>query len=63
MPHPAVVVFYRGGWCPYYNLALRTYQQELLPRRPLPVSKAASFSPRLGGTRKPCAALSTAPSH
>jgi peroxiredoxin len=29
---PAVVVFYRGGWCPYCNLALRTYQQELLPR-------------------------------
>jgi peroxiredoxin len=28
---PAVVVFYRGGWCPYCNLALRTYQQELLP--------------------------------
>jgi peroxiredoxin len=29
---PAVIVFYRGGWCPYCNLALRTYQQELLPR-------------------------------
>jgi peroxiredoxin len=28
---PVVVVFYRGGWCPYCNLALRTYQQELLP--------------------------------
>ncbi|WP_405138002.1 peroxiredoxin-like family protein [Nocardia sp. NBC_01388] len=27
-----VMVFYRGGWCPYCNLALRTYQQELLPR-------------------------------
>src|SRR5271156_5058051 len=26
---PAVIVFYRGGWCPYCNLALRTYQQEL----------------------------------
>ena len=24
-------MFYRGGWCPYCNLALRTYQQELLP--------------------------------
>ena len=21
---PAVIVFYRGGWCPYCNLALRT---------------------------------------
>ncbi|MFI9389049.1 peroxiredoxin-like family protein [Kutzneria sp. NPDC052558] len=28
---PAVVVFYRGGWCPYCNLALRAYQQELVP--------------------------------
>ena len=29
---PAVIVFYRGGWCPYCNLGLRTYQQELLPQ-------------------------------
>jgi peroxiredoxin len=29
---PAVIVFYRGGWCPYCNVALRTYQQELLPQ-------------------------------
>jgi peroxiredoxin len=29
---PAVLVFYRGGWCPYCNLALRTYQRELLPQ-------------------------------
>jgi peroxiredoxin len=28
---PAVIVFYRGGWCPYCNLALRTYGQELHP--------------------------------
>jgi peroxiredoxin len=28
---PAVIVFYRGGWCPYCNLALRTYQREVLP--------------------------------
>lgn len=28
---PAVIVFYRGGWCPYCNLTLRTYQTELLP--------------------------------
>lgn len=27
----AVIVFYRGGWCPYCNLTLRTYQSELLP--------------------------------
>jgi peroxiredoxin len=28
----AVVVLYRGGWCPYCNLALKTYESELLPR-------------------------------
>ena len=27
----AVLVFYRGAWCPYCNLTLKTYQQELLP--------------------------------
>jgi peroxiredoxin len=26
---PAVVVFYRGAWCPYCNIALRTYEKEL----------------------------------
>src|ERR1700753_2444362 len=26
---PAVVVFYRGAWCPYCNITLRTYQAEL----------------------------------
>jgi peroxiredoxin len=28
---PAVLVFYRGAWCPYCNIALRHYQAELLP--------------------------------
>jgi peroxiredoxin len=28
---PAVVVFYRGAWCPYCNLALNTYQRQLVP--------------------------------
>jgi peroxiredoxin len=28
---PAVLVFYRGAWCPYCNVALRAYQQDLLP--------------------------------
>lgn len=27
---PAVLVFYRGAWCPYCNIALRTYQAELI---------------------------------
>jgi peroxiredoxin len=28
---PAVIVFYRGAWCPYCNIALRTYQEQLVP--------------------------------
>ncbi len=27
---PAAVVFYRGAWCPYCNLTLRTYQSQLV---------------------------------
>jgi peroxiredoxin len=28
---PAVVVTYRGAWCPYCNVALRVYQEKLVP--------------------------------
>lgn len=28
---PAVIVFYRGAWCPFCNITLRHYQQTLLP--------------------------------
>ncbi|MEU6586775.1 peroxiredoxin-like family protein [Nocardia sp. NPDC046763] len=28
---PAVLVIYRGAWCPYCNLALRAYQEQLAP--------------------------------
>jgi peroxiredoxin len=28
---PAVVVFYRGAWCPYCNITLSNYQNSLLP--------------------------------
>ena len=28
---PTVVVFYRGAWCPYCNVALGAYQREVLP--------------------------------
>ena len=28
----AVLVFYRGVWCPYCNIALSAYQQHLLPQ-------------------------------
>ena len=28
---PGVIVFYRGGWCPYCNITLRAYQNQLVP--------------------------------
>jgi peroxiredoxin len=29
---PAVIVCYRGAWCPFCNIALKTYQEQLLPQ-------------------------------
>ncbi|MFZ0904582.1 MAG: peroxiredoxin-like family protein [Mycobacterium sp.] len=52
---PAVLVFYRGGWCPYCNLALRTYQRELLPQLGAWVATLAAISPQ-----SPDQSLSTA---
>src|SRR6202453_2690703 len=43
---PAVVVFYRGGWCPYCNVALRTYQRELLPRLDAFGARLVAISPQ-----------------
>ncbi|GAA4401857.1 peroxiredoxin-like family protein [Tsukamurella soli] len=43
---PAVVVFYRGGWCPYCNIALRTYQAELLPRLGAFGARLVAISPQ-----------------
>lgn len=43
---PAVVVFYRGGWCPYCNLALRTYQRELLPHLDRFGARLVAISPQ-----------------
>lgn len=43
---PAVVVFYRGGWCPYCNLALRTYQGELLPELSAYGARLVAISPQ-----------------
>jgi peroxiredoxin len=43
---PAVIVFYRGGWCPYCNLALRTYQQELLPQLTAFGARLVAISPQ-----------------
>jgi peroxiredoxin len=43
---PAVVVFYRGAWCPYCNLTLRTYQQELLPELRARGTRLIAISPQ-----------------
>lgn len=43
---PAVIVFYRGGWCPYCNLALRTYQHELLPHLAEYRARLVAISPQ-----------------
>jgi peroxiredoxin len=43
---PAVIVSYRGGWCPYCNLALRTYQRELMPQLPAFGARLVAISPQ-----------------
>jgi peroxiredoxin len=43
---PAVLVFYRGQWCPYCNLTLRTYQRELLPELENLGASLAAVSPQ-----------------
>ena len=43
---PAVIAFYRGGWCPYCNLALRTYQRELLPQLDTFDARLVAISPQ-----------------
>jgi peroxiredoxin len=43
---PTVIVFYRGGWCPYCNLALRTYQRELVPELPTFGARLVAISPQ-----------------
>jgi peroxiredoxin len=52
---PAVIVFYRGGWCPYCNLALRAYQTELLPQVGRYGARLVAISPQ-----SPDGSLSTA---
>ncbi len=42
---PAVIVFYRGGWCPYCNVTLRTYERELLPQLEQFSAKLVAISP------------------
>ncbi len=51
---PLIVVFYRGGWCPYCNLELRAWQA-LLPQLNSLGAKIVAISPQL-----PDSSLSTA---
>ena len=42
---PAVIVFYRGGWCPYCNVTLRTYQRDLVPHLGAYSARLVAISP------------------
>ncbi len=43
---PAVLVFYRGGWCPFCNITLRHYQSELVPHLRRHGARMAAISPQ-----------------
>ncbi|NET48873.1 MAG: AhpC/TSA family protein [Merismopedia sp. SIO2A8] len=43
---PVVIVFYRGGWCPYCNLELRAYQQ-ILPQIKAAGAQLVAVTPEL----------------
>src|ERR1700761_6413353 len=43
---PAVVTFYRGGWCPYCNVQLRAYQAGL-PQMAKLGARLVAISPQL----------------
>jgi peroxiredoxin len=51
---PAVIVFYRGGWCPYCNLTLRSYERDLLAQLSAYSARLVAISPET-----PDASLST----
>ncbi|MFM9889438.1 MAG: peroxiredoxin-like family protein [Rickettsiales bacterium] len=46
---PTIVVFYRGGWCPYCNLELRAYQR-LLPEIRKAGGQLVAISPQAPDT-------------
>jgi peroxiredoxin len=51
---PVVMVFYRGGWCPFCNVVLRGYQRDLLPELERSGASLVAISPE-----RPDASLST----
>src|SRR3569833_517872 len=55
---PAVVVFYRGAWCPYCNVMLRAYQETLLGELDARGAALVAISPQ-----KPDESLSLAEKH
>lgn len=55
---PAVVVFYRGAWCPYCNLTLRAYQESLVSELDARGVALVAISPQ-----KPDGSLSMAEKH
>jgi peroxiredoxin len=54
---PVVIIFYRGGWCPYCNLQLRAYQ-EVLPQIKAAGASLIAITPEL-----PDASLTTSEKH
>jgi peroxiredoxin len=55
---PAVVVFYRGTWCPYCNLTLRAYQETLVDELDARAVALVAISPQ-----KPDGSLSMTQKH
>ena len=54
----AVLVFYRGAWCPYCNIALSAYQADLLPELTERGVRLVAISPQ-----KPDGSLNMAQKH
>ncbi len=55
---PAVIVFYRGGWCPFCSVALRGYERDLVPQLQDQGGQLVAISPE-----RPDASLSTQEQH
>lgn len=55
---PAVLTWYRGAWCPFCNMALHTYQEELVPRLSEFGATMAAITPQT-----PDASLTTVEKH
>ena len=43
----AIIIFYRGEWCPYCSIALQTYQRELNPLAETFGTRLIAISPQL----------------